>query len=102
MQLFKTTGKIIEYDYGLFFEPSWAAVYVGQGVMPDKFDVRATGMQASELHTAMASLHQHLVKAVDKMPSQMEFLAGYEQYALHKTHGAHMSLYGANRRVRKI
>ncbi len=100
MQLFKTTGKIVEYDNGLFFEPSWAAVYLGQGLIPDEFDVRATGMQVSELHAAMATLNQHLIGAVDKMPSQMEFLAGYEQYSLHKSHGAHMSLYGANRRVR--
>jgi tryptophan 7-halogenase len=102
MQLFKSTSKVVEYDQGLFYEPSWIAVYLGQGLLPEVYDVRANALPPDELNTAMLNLNQHMLRAVEKMPSQAEFLAGYEQYAVNKTHGAHMSLYGANRMGRKI
>lgn len=97
MQLFQSTAKVVEYDYGLFLEPSWIAVYAGQGVVPDVFDVRAAGMPAQNLAAAMNNLNQHMVKAVSQMPSQHDFIVNYEQYAQAKSHGAYMSLYGANR-----
>lgn len=102
MQLFKSASKIVEYDHGLFLEPSWVAVYLGQGVMPKNVDLRASYMQPDELISAMANLNHHLVNAVDAMPLQVDFLAGLEQYLAKKQHGAYMSLYGANRAGRKV
>ncbi|HRH76224.1 MAG TPA: tryptophan 7-halogenase [Cellvibrionaceae bacterium] len=102
MRLFKSTSKIVEYDYGLFLEPSWVAVYLGQGVIPSNIDVRASHLRSQELISAMTNLNHHLVNAVDSMPQQMDFLAGLEQYLAKKQHGAYMSLYGANRAGHKI
>lgn len=102
MQLFRESSKVVEYEHGLFLEPSWIAVYLGQGVIPKGFDVRAKSIASNELNAAMLNLNQHLTKAVEKMPLQLEFLGAYEEYAKNKTHGAHMSLYGANRLGWKI
>lgn len=97
MGLFKSTANIAEYDYGLFLEPSWIAVYAGQGILPEVFDVRAENMSAQDLYAAMENLNQHMVKAVGQMPLQHDFIANYERYSKSISHGAHMSLYGANR-----
>ena len=34
MALWRETGRIEKYSDGLFYDASWIAVYLGQGVMP--------------------------------------------------------------------
>lgn len=34
IELFKEFGHVVNYDQGMFLEPSWLAVYYGQGITP--------------------------------------------------------------------
>jgi tryptophan halogenase len=59
---------------GLVFEPSWIAVYVGQGIVPEYWDQRADALDPGALAAAMERLHGGIEQAVRGMPDHDEFL----------------------------
>ena len=75
MELFRVGGRIAKYSEGLFYEPSWLAVYVGQGIIPDGWDARADAPAADALAGAMDRLRGRIAEAVAAMPDQSRFMA---------------------------
>jgi tryptophan halogenase len=75
MELWRRAGRVAKYSQGLFFEPSWIAVYVGQGVMPDGWDQRADAFGTDALVGAVDRLRQQVSDAVQAMPDHAEFIA---------------------------
>jgi tryptophan 7-halogenase len=41
LELWRNAGRIEKYSDGLFYDASWIAVYVGQGMLPERHDPRA-------------------------------------------------------------
>ena len=76
MALFRETGRVAHYTQGLFFEPSWLAVYLGQGIVPQQWDQRADAVEAAELGPALDRLRAQIIGTVDAMPSHDAALAG--------------------------
>lgn len=71
---FKSIGYINQYEQGLFLQPSWIAVMVGQGLVPDNYHPNANVMDPvalarylktlqGNIQTQVASLddHQHIL-----------------------------------------
>jgi tryptophan halogenase len=75
MDLWRRSARIAKYSQGLFFEPSWVAVYVGQGVMPDSWDERADVPGPAELDAAIERVRRQVADRVAIMPSQAEFIS---------------------------
>ena len=75
MELFRLAGRIAKYSEGLFYEPSWLAVYIGQGIIPDGWDPRADSIAADALAGAMDRLRRRIAEAVAAMPDQSRFMA---------------------------
>jgi tryptophan halogenase len=75
MDLWRRSARIAKYSQGLFFEPSWVAVYVGQGVMPDGWDERADVPGPAELDAAIERVRRQVANRVATMPSQAEFIS---------------------------
>ena len=73
--LFRRAGRVAKYSQGLFFEPSWIAVYIGQGILPDGWDPRAEVAPEGDLARAMADLRAQLASAVAQMPDHAAFIA---------------------------
>jgi tryptophan halogenase len=76
MDLFRRSGRIARYSQGLFLEPSWLAVYVGQGIVPESWDQRADALDADGLGKAMAALHDDIARAAAAMPDHRAYLEG--------------------------
>ena len=76
IELFRRAGRIQKYSQGLFFEPSWLAVYIGQGIVPEGWDQRANGLSADRLAAAMDRLRGQVAASVERMPEHGEFLRG--------------------------
>ncbi len=74
MELWKRSARVAKYSQGLFFEPSWVAVYVGQGVMPDGWDERADLPGAAELDAGIERVRRQVADRVAAMPTQAEFI----------------------------
>jgi tryptophan halogenase len=75
IELFRRAGRITRYSQGLFFEPSWIAVYLGQGIVPEGWDQRADQADEDELAGAMARLRARIAGEVRTMPDHREFIA---------------------------
>jgi len=68
IELFRRAGRIERYSHGLFLEPSWVAVYLGQGIVPERWDQRADAIEPGQLAGAMQGLSAQIATAVAAMP----------------------------------
>jgi tryptophan halogenase len=75
MELWRRAGRVARYTQGLFLEPSWIAVYVGQNVLPVGWDQRADQVEEAELAGAMDRLRARIAGSVRAMPDHSEFIA---------------------------
>jgi tryptophan halogenase len=75
IELFRRGGRVAKYSEGLFFEPSWVAVYLGQGVMPGAWDQRADALDPVGLGQAMDQLRAQIAAEVGRMPDHAAWLA---------------------------
>jgi tryptophan 7-halogenase len=72
--LWKESARVERYGEGLFLEPSWIAVYLGQGLVPDGYDQRADQLPPEKLAKAMTELREEMARRVAAMPTHTEFL----------------------------
>ncbi|MGA1799977.1 tryptophan halogenase family protein [Sphingomonas sp. 4RDLI-65] len=75
MELFRRAGRVTHYSEGLFLEPSWLAVYLGQGIIPSGWDQRADGPALEGLDRAIARLRDQVAATAGAMPDHATFLA---------------------------
>ena len=75
MELFRERCVIVDYRLGLFYEPSWLAVYVGQRVMPKRFDPRLDDMPLDDLRKHAQALRAAVQAGAESLPTHTDFLA---------------------------
>jgi tryptophan 7-halogenase len=75
VELFRSRGLVFRVQDELFLDPSWIAVLMGQGVMPETHDPLADAMDEAFLRQSLAKLRGYIRQAADAMPSHREFLA---------------------------
>jgi len=77
MAHFREQGMIVSDERELFHNPSWIAVYLGQGVVPSR-PPGLVGMRTSvPARERMAQVRAAMDEAVEAMPSHARFLARY-------------------------
>jgi len=74
MELWRETGRIEKYADGLFYDASWIAVYLGQGVVPARHDPRTALPNPEQIARALGSLQAAIRTEVDSMPGHREYL----------------------------
>lgn len=74
MELFHRGGRIAKYSEGLFFEPSWLAVYIGQNVLPEAWDPRVDALDPKGLTQAMDQLRAQIAAEVGRMSDHAAWL----------------------------
>ena len=74
MDLWRRSARVAKYSQGLFFEPSWVAVYIGQGIIPDGWDERADLPSADQLDAAMDRVREQVRASVAPMPDHAQFI----------------------------
>ncbi|WP_114521725.1 tryptophan halogenase family protein [Altererythrobacter sp. ZODW24] len=77
MELWRDTGRIEKYSEGLFYDASWIAVYVGQGVLPQNHDPRAALPDPQGIKRALGNLQGAIKQEVAAMPGHREFLLSH-------------------------
>ncbi|WP_337847604.1 tryptophan halogenase family protein [Sphingomonas sp.] len=68
LELWREAGRIETYGEGLFLEPSWVAVYLGQGMMPQRYDPRADNPAPAALKRALDDIADTIRSRVAAMP----------------------------------
>ncbi len=76
MALWRASGHVEQYSEGLFLEPSWIAVYMGQGIMPTAYDPRADNPPYAALSNAMTDLAGEIGRRVTAMSDHRATLLG--------------------------
>ena len=74
MELFRRRGAVVKYRDGMFLEPSWVAVYVGQNVVPNGYDVRAEALPISEVERRLQAIAGSCKRTADAMPGHRDYL----------------------------
>nr|WP_268893607.1 tryptophan halogenase family protein [Pontixanthobacter luteolus] len=74
LELWRRAGRIEKYSDGLFYDASWIAVYVGQGLLPQQHDVRPALGNPQQLAGAAEKLHEAVKREVAAMPGHREYL----------------------------
>ena len=75
VELWLRTGRVVEYGQGLFFEPSWLAVLIGQGLVPQSWDQRVGALDPEALEKAVERLRARLAQAAAAMPEHQDYIA---------------------------
>ena len=82
MEHFRTHGMLVSDERELFTNPSWIAVYIGQGVIPESAPA-LSGLRGSvPVGERMAQVRAAMKDAVAAMPTHEDFIAGYCKSAL--------------------
>ncbi|MEH3159327.1 MAG: tryptophan 7-halogenase [Sphingomonas taxi] len=66
--LFREKGRIFRYDDELFAIPSWVAVMIGQGIMPDGYDPVVDALDTDKVAGALGQMRADYVAMAQRMP----------------------------------
>lgn len=72
--LWRRSAQVPRYGFGLFLEPSWIAVLLGQGIVPEGWDQRADLPDGVALDRAMTTLRRSIDERVAAMPDHAAYL----------------------------
>jgi tryptophan halogenase len=75
IELFRTTGRVTILDRDGFAEPSFVAMLMGLGVVPERYDPFADDVDIRQLHGHFAGLRDLIAQTVAKMPGHGDYLA---------------------------
>lgn len=75
LELFRARGRVQTYDHGLFLEPSWLAVFLGQGIMPRAWDRRADDFPEGPTLQRMLGLKHHIASEAAAMSDHAAWLS---------------------------
>lgn len=78
MDVFKERGIVTLYRDGMFLEPSWIAVYLGQNILPDHVDPRAALVPDAEIDRLIAIEAENCRRAASSMPAHGDILSRYK------------------------
>jgi tryptophan 7-halogenase len=77
MELFRERGALVTCREGCFLDPSWIAVYVGQGVVPRRYDPLADAVPNDQLAVHLQTLRRTVFQAARSMPDHRQFIGRY-------------------------
>lgn len=77
LALWRASGRVAQYAKGLFLEPSWVAVCLGQGIIPERWDARADAVDTMRLERIVAGARDSIERRVTAMPGHAAFLQNH-------------------------
>ncbi len=75
VELFRAKAKIARFDEQLFAEPSWLAVFLGQGVEPRDYDRLADVAPIADVSAKLGSLRDSIRRLASRLPTHDAFIA---------------------------
>jgi tryptophan halogenase len=74
IELFRNRGRMARHDGQLFLEPSWIAVFLGQGVWPKAYDPLADVPDLEQVRGILRQIREFTGRVVSGMPSHERFI----------------------------
>jgi len=77
IELFRHSAIIERYRDGLFPPTSWLSVFIGQGLIPERYSPLADAMPGDSLVSHLDAFHTDLVDRVEEMRRHDRFIDLY-------------------------
>jgi tryptophan halogenase len=77
MDLFREQGHVERYKRGMFLEPSWVAVYMGQGIFPKTYHPLVNAQEPAQLQQQLHAMRDTIIAGVRAMPGHAESIKRY-------------------------
>ena len=74
IEMFRSTGRILERGYDLFHVPSWIAVMLGQGIDPQRYDPLVDAVPAQEAAAVLSGMRTVIARTAEAMPTHQQFI----------------------------
>jgi tryptophan 7-halogenase len=74
MELWRARGVVVKYRGGMFLEPSWLAVYLGQNILPDAGDPLAASHDPNDAERQAAAMLAEIDAAAARLPAHADVL----------------------------
>jgi tryptophan halogenase len=74
LELFRRRSLVFRVDDELFLEPSWVAVLMGQGILPESYDPLADAIDPGVLERAMRGMSESVRRTAQALPTHMQFI----------------------------
>jgi tryptophan halogenase len=75
IELFRSSGRVFRLEDELFDVSNWVAVFIGQNVMPTRYDPRVDAMPRDAMNTMLANIHRAIHQTAQNMPKHREYIA---------------------------
>jgi tryptophan halogenase len=75
IELWRAKGRVFREGRELFGTPSWAAVMLGQGLVPEDYEPAADALDPGTIAEAMEKMRTSYVRMAEHMPKHGEFIA---------------------------
>jgi tryptophan halogenase len=74
LELFRRRSLVFRVDDELFLEPSWTAVLMGQGILPESYDPLADAIDPGVLERAMRGMSETVRRTAQALPTHLQFI----------------------------
>lgn len=75
LALFRERGVVVKYREGMFLEPSWIAVFLGQNILPEHIDPRAAAIDEDRAVAAVGAIADAYARLAGTLPDHGAMLA---------------------------
>jgi tryptophan halogenase len=75
MDLFRASGRVSFHDRDLFVEPNWLSVFLGQGIVPRRYDPLADRLPVESVKDELFRLKGLIRQTAEAMPVHADFIA---------------------------
>jgi tryptophan halogenase len=77
IRLFRSRGRVVLYDEETFSEDNWTSVFLGQEVIPRRYDPQVDRLETGQLKTQLQRIRSTVLQGADSMPSHEAFIRKY-------------------------
>ena len=74
IELFAGKGRLFREGYDLFSNPSWVAVCLGQGIVPQSWEPAADSLDETKVTAALEQMRRGYAETARRLPTHGEFL----------------------------
>ncbi|MBV9748283.1 MAG: tryptophan 7-halogenase [Acetobacteraceae bacterium] len=74
IELFAGKGRLFREGYDLFSDPSWVAVCLGQGIVPERWEPAADALDEDKVAAALEQMRRGYQETAQRLPLHGDFL----------------------------
>ena len=79
IELFRACGKIPRHPYESYADPSWVAIFAGNGFLPERYDALVNNIPVEQLRQLFAERRAGLARIAESMPTHAAFIERFAQ-----------------------